>query len=132
MKQAISAAALLFLLPITAAQAMDVATFLTKAEALQRKGPIAMAGAEARSLMSEVQTATRALKAERLAAEAAGRRPAYCPVGKAASIARRRSKPCKQFRPPRARVYRSRTRFASRSPRSIRARLELGRSIGPA
>lgn len=74
-------AALVALLPV-AAQAMDVATFLTRAEAAQRKGPAAIFSGEARSLMGEVQAAGKALKAERLADEAAGRRPAYCPTGK--------------------------------------------------
>ena len=75
-------AATFFVLPLTSVNAMDVATFLAKSEVAQRKGIAAMFSSEARSLFSEVQTAFKELKAERLAAEAAGRRPAYCPAGK--------------------------------------------------
>lgn len=77
-------AALFVFAPFASAGATDVATFLAKAEVAQRKGPAALLTSDGRALMSELRTATKALKAERMAAEAAGRRPAYCPTGKAA------------------------------------------------
>lgn len=82
MKKTLIAAALLAL-PLSGVKAMDVATFLARSEVAQRKGMAAMFSSEARSLFAEVRTAFKALKAERLAAEGAGRRPAYCPKGKA-------------------------------------------------
>jgi hypothetical protein len=75
---AIVAAALVALLAGPAA-AMDVATFLDKAEALQRKGPLALLSGDVKLLMGELNGASKALRAERLAAKAAGRTPAYCP-----------------------------------------------------
>lgn len=63
------------------AMAMDVATFLTKADVVQAQGLGAMFSQDARDLMAELTQATRALREERLAAEAAGRTPAYCPRG---------------------------------------------------
>lgn len=78
---AIAAAALVALLAGPAA-AMDVATFLGKAEALQRKGPLALLSGDVKLLMGELSDATKALRTERLAALAAGRVPAYCPPEK--------------------------------------------------
>lgn len=82
MKTAVLAATLLVVIPVCTANATDVASFLVRAETVQRKGVMAMFSGDARSMMAELKTATKALKAERLAAEAAGRRPAYCPTGK--------------------------------------------------
>ena len=61
------------------AHAMDVATFLAKAESLQQKGVMAMFSSESTEMQAELRAATSALRGERLAAQAAGRRPAYCP-----------------------------------------------------
>lgn len=58
---------------------MDVATFLGHAEALERLGARAMFSGRARTVMEELKASNAALRAERLAAQAAGRRPAYCP-----------------------------------------------------
>lgn len=77
------AAMLLLLLASPAAQAMDVATFLARAEAAQRKGPAAILSSEARGLLAEARGAMKAITAERLAATKAGRTPAYCPAAKA-------------------------------------------------
>ena len=72
-------AALLTAVPVTAAQAMTVATFLRKAEALQARGPLALLSSDLTLLKNEITTASQSLRAERLAARRAGRRPAYCP-----------------------------------------------------
>ena len=64
-----------------ALQAMTVAVFLEKAEALKSRGALAMFSSDLRLLKGEVRTAAAALRAERLAAQRAGRRPAFCPPG---------------------------------------------------
>jgi hypothetical protein len=66
------------------AQAMDVATFLAKGEVLRQRGPLAMFSGEYREIQDAAQAAIHALRQERLAAVAAGRRPAYCPPEHAA------------------------------------------------
>jgi hypothetical protein len=76
------AAALLAVVPIGAAQAMDVATFLVKADALQKKGVMALMSSDYKLLKGEIETNGAALRAERLAAERARRKPAYCPPAK--------------------------------------------------
>jgi hypothetical protein len=76
------AAALLAVVPVGAAQAMDVATFLVKADALQKKGVMALMSSDYKLLKSEIETNGAALRAERLAAERARRKPAYCPPAK--------------------------------------------------
>jgi hypothetical protein len=76
------AAALLAVVPIGAAQAMDVATFLVKADALQKKGVMALMSSDYKLLKSEIERNGAALRAERLAAERARRKPAYCPPAK--------------------------------------------------
>ena len=72
-------AAVVALVPVAALQAMPVETFLQKAEALQRRGPLALVSSDYRLLRTEVQTATEQLRAERAAAQRARRQPAYCP-----------------------------------------------------
>jgi hypothetical protein len=73
------AAAALAILPLGAAQAMDVATFLAKADALEKKGMLALMSSDYKLLKGEVQAQAEALHAERTAAAKAGRKPAYCP-----------------------------------------------------
>ena len=82
MKRIALLAALLAALPLGRAAAMDVATFLVKAEALEQGGAMALLSGEVRAVMGEVKAATAALRAERLAAVEAGQRPAYCPPEK--------------------------------------------------
>jgi hypothetical protein len=77
MKKLLLAAALIAL-PV-ALHAMTVAVFLEKAEALKSRGPLALFSSDLGLLKGEVQTAAAAVRAERLAAERAGRRPAFCP-----------------------------------------------------
>ncbi len=82
MKKKLLAAALLALVPFGAAQAMDVATFLAKAEALQKKGMMALMSSDYKLLKREIETNAQVLRAEREAAERARRKPAYCPPPK--------------------------------------------------
>jgi hypothetical protein len=76
------AAVLLATVPLAAAQAMDVATFLAKADALQKKGMMALMSSDYKLLKNEIVAHSQTLRAERLAAERAHRRPAYCPPAK--------------------------------------------------
>ena len=82
MKIKLFAAALLAAVPLSAASAMDVATFLGKADALQKKGMLALMSSDYKLLKREIEVNGEALRAERLAAERAKRKPAYCPPGK--------------------------------------------------
>jgi hypothetical protein len=68
--------------PVAGLQAMNVAEFLQKADALEKKGMTALFSSDYRLLKNEVENAAKALRAERLAAERAGRRGAYCPPPK--------------------------------------------------
>ena len=68
-------------MPVSAANAMDVATFLAKADGLEKQGLLALASSDYRLLKAEVQTAAAQLRAERTAAERARRKAAYCPKG---------------------------------------------------
>jgi hypothetical protein len=72
-------AVLLVSLPVASLQAMNVAAFLQKADALQKKGMMALFSSDYRLLKGEVVNASNALRVERLAAERAGRHGAYCP-----------------------------------------------------
>jgi hypothetical protein len=82
LKKKLLAAALLTIVPCGAAQAMDVATFLAKADALQKKGMMALMSSDYKLLKNEVVAQSQLLRAERLAAQRAGRKPAYCPAAK--------------------------------------------------
>ena len=72
------AGAALLISPVAAA-AMPVSTFLAKADALKKKGPLAMFSGDLKLLVRQVKTDASALRAENKAAEAAGRRKPYCP-----------------------------------------------------
>ena len=72
-------AAFFLALPLGAAGAMPVSIFLQKADALQAKGMMALFSSDYKLLQAEVVQASQRLRDERLAAKAAGRRPAYCP-----------------------------------------------------
>lgn len=65
--------------PLSGASAMPVTTFLAKAEALKKKGPLALFSSDLKALTREVKADAAQIRAERLAAEAAGRRGAFCP-----------------------------------------------------
>ena len=73
----------LALAPAGALHAMDVATFLAKADALQRQGMLAMFSSDIGLLKAEIQDDGKALRAEQAAAQRAGRRPAFCMPAKA-------------------------------------------------
>ena len=65
-------------LPMTAATAMPVSTFLAKSEALMKKGPMAVFSGDLGLLRSEMKTSVAQLRAEQAAARKAGRKPASC------------------------------------------------------
>ena len=71
-------AALAVVIPVSALQAMTVALFLEKADALEARGALAMFSSDIGLLKGEVTGAAATLKAENVAARQAGRRPAYC------------------------------------------------------
>lgn len=79
-------ALLLVAVPVTALHAMTVATFLTKAEALQRRGAMALLSSDLGLLKNEVTSVSAQLKSERERAVADGRTPAYCPPAQRASL----------------------------------------------
>jgi hypothetical protein len=71
--------------PATAlqAQTMPVSTFLAKADALKKRGPMALLSGDVGLLKKEIQNSGAAVRAEQLAAKKAGRKPAYCVPEKA-------------------------------------------------
>jgi hypothetical protein len=72
-------ALLLAAVPATALQAMPVSQFLTKADALEKKGAMALFSSDIKLLKKEVTDAAAQLREERATAQRAGRKPAYCP-----------------------------------------------------
>lgn len=58
---------------------MTVATFMGKAEALKKKGPLALLSSDMKLLTNQIQSDGAALRAERLAAESAGKSKPFCP-----------------------------------------------------
>ncbi|HVF37370.1 MAG TPA: hypothetical protein VNA29_05450 [Sphingomicrobium sp.] len=78
MKRQILLGFLLAVAPLSAAAAMPVSTFLTKADALQKKGALAVFSGDLKLLMKQVQSDAAALREANKAADAAGRRKAYC------------------------------------------------------
>ena len=81
-----AAALFMVALPVTAlqAQTMPVSTFLAKANALKAKGAMALFSSDIGLLKKEIQNSAKALRAEQLAAQKAGRKPALCMPAKAA------------------------------------------------
>lgn len=75
-------AAVSLALPLAPAQAMSIADFLGKAEALRAKGAMALFSSDLKVLKKEAGAAGAQLRSERLAAQKAGRPPAYCPPDK--------------------------------------------------
>ena len=78
-------ALLMIALPVTAlqAQTMPVSTFLAKANALKAKGPMALFSSDIGLLKKEIQNSAKALRAEQIAAQKAGRKPGVCMPPKA-------------------------------------------------
>ena len=75
----------LLMLP-AAASAMPVSTFLAKAEALKKKGPLAIFSGDLKLLTKQIEADGAALRAQNKAAAAAGRRKAYCTPGAGVKI----------------------------------------------
>jgi len=72
-------AAVMMLAAAAPAGAMDVATFLGKAAALQAKGPLALFSSDVGLLKTEGMNVGKELKVERLARIAAHQPAEYCP-----------------------------------------------------
>jgi hypothetical protein len=79
MKGKLMLGALLVALP-AAAQAMDVGTFLAKADGLEKSGMMALFSSDYGLLKRETEADVQALVAEARAAKAAGRPHAFCPM----------------------------------------------------
>ena len=58
---------------------MNVQVFLTKAERLEKRGPLAIFSSDLKLLMNQVQADMKAIKAEKDQADAAHSRGAFCP-----------------------------------------------------
>jgi len=58
---------------------MNVQIFLTKAERLEKRGPLAIFSSDLKLLMNQVQADMNAIKAEKDQADAAHRPSAFCP-----------------------------------------------------
>lgn len=78
MKLRITLGVLLALAPLTSAAAMPVSTFLTKADAVQKKGALAIFSSDLKLLLNQIKQDSAALRAENVAANAAGRTKLYC------------------------------------------------------
>lgn len=68
------------------AQSMPVSTFLAKADALKKKGAMALFSSDINLLKKEGMNSAAALRAERLQAIKAGKKPAFCPPEKGGSL----------------------------------------------
>jgi hypothetical protein len=68
------------------AQAMPLNQFLEKATALEKKGMMAIFSADAKQLKKEMAASAAEMRAERLKAQAHGRKPAYCPPAEQAGL----------------------------------------------
>ena len=73
-------------LPLTAAtgQSMPLSQFLTKADALEKKGALALFSSDLGLLKREIQNSGKQLRAEQVAAQKAGRKPVACMPAQAA------------------------------------------------
>jgi len=58
---------------------MPVSTFLTKAETLKKKGPLALFSGDLKLLTRQIKSDAGKIREERLAAKAASRATAFCP-----------------------------------------------------
>jgi hypothetical protein len=64
---------------MASAQSMNAETFFQKANALQRKGMMALFSSDVKKLMKEAKAAGETARAQRLAALKAEQKPRYCP-----------------------------------------------------
>lgn len=66
--------------PASAASTMPLHQFVARGSALEKKGPLALfSKGEIRALQTEMAAAGKQVREERLAAEKAGRKGAFCP-----------------------------------------------------
>lgn len=72
------AALVLIAIPISSVAAMPVATFLAKADALEKKGAMALFSSDLELLERQIKSDAAALRAANKAAAAAGKPKAYC------------------------------------------------------
>jgi hypothetical protein len=72
--------------PASANSEMRVDHFLVKANALKKKGPMALFSSDLKLLMNRVKADFGTIRTERLAAESAGRPVAFCPPKEGAKI----------------------------------------------
>jgi hypothetical protein len=79
-------AALALIAVPAAASAMPVSTFLAKAEALKKKGPLALFSGDLKLLTGQVKKDAAALGAENKASAAANRPKAYCTPASGAAM----------------------------------------------
>lgn len=88
MKKLIVVAIVAAAVPMAAANAqnMPLNQFLAKAAALEKKGPMALLSSDLGRLKKEMENSGKELRAERLAAQAAGRSPAFCPPEKGVAL----------------------------------------------
>ena len=75
--------------PLSAASAMPVATFLAKADALEKKGAMAVFSKDLKLLMGQVKKDAGELSAANKAAAAAGKPKAYCTPGAGVKLSNR-------------------------------------------
>ena len=64
---------------MASAQSMSAETFFQKAQALQRKGMMAMFSSDVKKLMKEAKAAGETARAQRLSTLKMGGKPRYCP-----------------------------------------------------
>lgn len=76
-------------IPLSAASAMPVESFLTKADALMKKGAMAVFSRDIKLLMNQVKKDAAELKAANQAAAAAGKPKAYCTPPSGAKLGNR-------------------------------------------
>ncbi len=72
--------------PLAAASSMPVGTFLTKAEALQKKGAMAIFSRDLKLLLNHIKADLTQIRTERLVAKAAGNRMIFCPPAAGAKL----------------------------------------------
>jgi hypothetical protein len=65
------------------AQAMPLSEFLAKADALEKKGPLALFSKDTKVLKAQMQNSFHSIEADERAARKAGRKPATCLPAKA-------------------------------------------------
>ena len=78
--------ALLCASPLSAAPRLNVATFLARAQALERKGPLAIFSGDLKLLTNQVKADFAEIRQERLAAKAAGKPTGFCPPEKGVKL----------------------------------------------